>query len=417
MQFPMSTKSQKRLSLSRATNRLTTFQVLTMQTMSPDADFADDLDQGTKMAGSTLQNETSSSRSNKLNALGIAVACGFLLCVILPTALILGEEKGDLVQQELENSARFLLDNANAFGFDNAAPNNDISDGNTNTFGFVNGGSGSPVLSNAVQGNKNVFGGDGVVSVDSEDNVPNNIAQGDTNGFGSDNTAFSIWDPFVFFSGSKSGVAFDSGLFQGEDGFGSFGSFGAVGPNNDAEGTATDTSPSFLRIEAPFQSKLALFNEGIVGQPYADPALLQEDLENAGKFLLNIVVKRNTNVKGFENVGFGGRNPSSSGQGGGRDVFLVGAPVATASFAGAASDSASQPQAAAAESAKGPTVGDTIDDFGTNNQEQDVEEGDLIVSDGERSKSPSYCQGFPHIVDNRSRCSCTNAYFLSFSLI
>jgi hypothetical protein len=368
--------------LSRATktNRLTThktFQVLTMQTMSPDVDFADDLDQGTKMAGSTPLNETSTSRSNKLYALGITVACGFLLCVILPTARILGEEKGGLVQQELKNSARFLFSNANAFGFDNAAPNDDASDGNTNAFGLMNGGSGSPL------GNSNVFGVDSV-GYDDTDAVPSNDAQGNTNGFGYDNAAaFSTLDPFGFFSGSNSGVSFDSGLFQGEIGFGSFGSFGAVDPNDDPEDTGTDTdtdtSPSFLRIEAPFQSKLALFNQGIVGEPYADPALLQEDLGNAGRFFLNLVVKRNTNVKGFENAGFGGRNPNFPGQGGVGQGFSDGFPVAFAS-----SGSASQPQAA--ESATGPTVGDTIDDFGTNNQEQDVEEGDLIVSDGERGK-------------------------------
>jgi hypothetical protein len=371
----------KRTSISFESNKPShnILKVLTMQTMSPDADFVDDLDQGTKMEGSAPQNETSTSRSHKLYALGIAVACAFLLCVILPTALILGEEKGDLVQQELENSARFLLNNGNAFGFDNAAPNNDVSDGNTNTFGFVNGGSGSPVLSNAVQGFKNIFGGGGVDSVDYDDALPINIAQGNINGFGS--AALSIWDAFASFSGSTSGVVIDSGLYQGEDGFGSF---GAIGPNNDPEDTYNDTRPSFLRIEAPFQSKLALFNEGVVGQPYADQALLQEDLENAGRFFLNIVVKRNTNVKGFENVGFGGRNPNFSGRGGGGDVFLVGAPLATVAFS--TSGSASQPQAAAAESAQGPTVGDTIDDFGTNNQEQDVEEGDLIVSDGDRGK-------------------------------
>jgi hypothetical protein len=64
-------------------------------------------------------------------------------------------------------------------------------------------------------------------------------------------------------------------------------------------------------------------------------------------------------------------------------------------------DAAFQPVTAAAESAKGPTVGSTVNDFGTNNQEKDVEEGDLIVSDGERGKWPWASQGFAHIVDNR----------------
>jgi hypothetical protein len=146
-----------------------------------------------------------------------------------------------------------------------------------------------------------------------------------------------------------------------------------VDPEDDS--SDSETRPSFLLIEGPFQANLTLFNEGIVRQSYADPAQLQEDLESAGRFFLNIVIKRNTNVKGFENVGFGGRNPNSF-------VDFVATDVA---FADVAADS-SEPQAAAMESSKSPTVGDTIDDFGTNNQEQDVEEGDLIVSDGDRGK-------------------------------
>jgi hypothetical protein len=146
----------------------------------------------------------------------------------------------------------------------------------------------------------------------------------------------------------------------------------------------TDTEISFLRIEGPFEANLTLFNEDIVGQPYAVPALLREDLENAGRFFLGNVVKRNTNVKGFENVGFGGRNPSS-----------VGIPEVGVAFDGTdfayATITASSPVAAvsapvAAASVAGPAVGNTVNDFGTNNQEKDVEEGDVIVSDGERGK-------------------------------
>jgi hypothetical protein len=147
------------------------------------------------------------------------------------------------------------------------------------------------------------------------------------------------------------------------------------------DSSENETRPSFLLIEGPFQANLTLFNEGIVGQPYADPALLLDDLKNAGNFFLSNVVKRNANVKGFENGGFGGRNPnrfvSTSS-----DIAFAEASGVTA----AADDSASQPQAAATESAKGPTVGDTVNDFGTNNQETNVEEGDVIVSDGERGK-------------------------------
>jgi hypothetical protein len=145
-----------------------------------------------------------------------------------------------------------------------------------------------------------------------------------------------------------------------------------VNPEDDSSGSSA-TRSSYLLIEGPFQANLTLFNEGIVGQPYADPALLTEDLENAGRFFLSNVVKRNANVKGFENAGFGGRSPNS----------FIDFDFATTDVV---FDDASEPQAMAAESGKSPTVGDTVNDFGTNNQEQDVEEGDLIVSDGERGK-------------------------------
>jgi hypothetical protein len=138
-----------------------------------------------------------------------------------------------------------------------------------------------------------------------------------------------------------------------------------------------DTRRSFLLVDGPFPANLTLFNEGIVGQPYANPALLQEDLENAGNFFINNVVKRNTNVKGFENVGFGGRSPNTGG------IPEIGI---TSTFDDIAYATISASSPAAEASAQGPAVGNNVNDFGTNNQETDVEEGDVIVSDGERGK-------------------------------
>jgi hypothetical protein len=138
-----------------------------------------------------------------------------------------------------------------------------------------------------------------------------------------------------------------------------------------------DTRRSFLLVDGPFPANLTVFNEGIVGQPYANPALLQEDLENAGNFFINNVVKRNTNVKGFENVGFGGRSPNTGG------IPEIGI---TSTFDDIAYATISASSPAAEASAQGPAVGNNVNDFGTNNQETDVEEGDVIVSDGERGK-------------------------------
>jgi hypothetical protein len=69
-------------------------------------------------------------------------------------------------------------------------------------------------------------------------------------------------------------------------------------------------------------------------------------------------------------VGFGRQNPN---------MFSFGRPEIAFS---------ESPEAAAGDAtASRPSVGDTIDDFGTNNQETNIEEGDVIVSDGENGKN------------------------------
>lgn len=148
---------------------------------------------------------------------------------------------------------------------------------------------------------------------------------------------------------------------------------------NDDDNDVIEEKASFVAIDGPFPANLTLFGEGVVGKNFTDPALLQEDLENVARFMLSVVVKRNTNAKGFEDAGVGRQNP-------GRFVIFDNNIVFADAPGEGVEDAAERPVAAASPSAGGPEVGDTIDDFGTNNQEENIEEGDFIVSDRDKGK-------------------------------
>jgi hypothetical protein len=122
--------------------------------------------------------------------------------------------------------------------------------------------------------------------------------------------------------------------------------------DNDGNGDSTPVlSSSFLSIEGPFKVNLTLLNENITqGYDPEDPTLFRADVTNAARFFLNGVLKRNSGVFGYDEVG---RGPSTP-------IFAEASP----------GDADTSP------------VGDNLNDFGTNNQEAGVEEGDVIVSDG-----------------------------------
>jgi hypothetical protein len=333
------------------TGTITSSQVNTLQNMSPDLDVAETLEEGFKRAeesplDSPAKAATVRSERNKWYALGI-VACGVLLAVILPTTvmLLLHQHGDEWPETDLEVELEF-----------------------------------NPKVDPRIETDPEGFEGPFQAHLPSFNNR-------------------IIRKPYA-----------DATLLHEhlENGSRSPKRKRKRKPSTSpSDVTTTNTSPSFLQIEGPFQAKLALFNDDIVGQPYADPALLQEDLKNAARFLLDIVVKRNTNVKGFENVGFGGQNPNSFNFR--DDVFFGGVAQGGPVFA------ASPPANA---SAQGPTVDATVNDFGTNNQETDVEEGDVIVSDGERGKQLWASLGFVHNVDIDVAhvLICTFFLFNSFSL-
>lgn len=129
----------------------------------------------------------------------------------------------------------------------------------------------------------------------------------------------------------------------------------------------------------PFESTLKLF-DGNVTMGYENRTELEEDLEQAAWFLINQVVKRNTGVEGYDHIAIG--RPF---WGGGRcfDCTFVDTPTADVTVG---APEGGQEDGAANKGGNG--VGDNLNDHGTNNQEDDVEEGDFVVSDGEMGKWP-----------------------------
>jgi hypothetical protein len=148
--------------------------------------------------------------------------------------------------------------------------------------------------------------------------------------------------------------------------------------NNDKELEATSStgaSKEFVSSNSTFQVRLALFNADIANG-YANEEELKEDLRNAARFLLNNVIQRNIGITdGNGNFGY----PIYPAEG---DTTVSGN-----------STSASRPQASCSDStddtsqvASGGKAEGDGSDFGTNNQEKGVEEGDAIVSDGVNGK-------------------------------
>jgi hypothetical protein len=121
--------------------------------------------------------------------------------------------------------------------------------------------------------------------------------------------------------------------------------------DNENDNTAPSSTASykqFVSSNSTFPVQLALFNGDIVNG-YADEEELKDDLRNAARFLLNNVIQRNIDIAS-------GNGHSGSGHSGSSD---------------------------GSQGEQGPDEGS---EFGTNNQEKGVEEGDAIVSDGVNGK-------------------------------
>mmetsp|Transcript_11406 Transcript_11406/g.21784 ORF Transcript_11406/g.21784 Transcript_11406/m.21784 type:complete len:915 (+) Transcript_11406:67-2811(+) len=121
------------------------------------------------------------------------------------------------------------------------------------------------------------------------------------------------------------------------------------------------TGPNITTFSV-FNPHIANFNEGILKGYESDDALA-EGLGDALRALLDRVVARNIGTPGYENVA-----------GGPMFAFTDGDAIFETTDTGAA------PPAMDAASPDRSPVGDKVNDFGTNNQEQGVEEGDTVVA-------------------------------------
>lgn len=130
------------------------------------------------------------------------------------------------------------------------------------------------------------------------------------------------------------------------------------------------TGPNITAFSV-FNVHLANFSEKILFGYESDDALAK-DLGNAFRVLLDRVVARNLGTPGYEHVAMGG------------PTFAV--------AEGAEIDGAAPPAAPSAAAPERGSVGNAVDDFGTNNQEKDVEEGDTVVANEDFSKFPEMSQ-------------------------
>lgn len=108
---------------------------------------------------------------------------------------------------------------------------------------------------------------------------------------------------------------------------------------------------------------------------YASPDELQTDIQFAGEFVMTQVVKRNLQYSGYEGVGYGRGNPNAFQ----RDANTISAPEMDA-----------MPEKSTTTGG-GSDVAQDLTDYGTNNQEDNVEEGDMVVSDGNLCKLTGAC--------------------------
>jgi len=120
--------------------------------------------------------------------------------------------------------------------------------------------------------------------------------------------------------------------------------------------------------EGPFNTTLGLFNQDIT-RGYSSVEELRTDLEQAAWFLLNEVVRRNTGDQAYYGGGGGYYPMPARGFNDGTQEIAIDAVPSADSTSSYGGDTGGVPE--------------DLTDYGTNNQEQGVEEGDVVVSDGD----------------------------------
>jgi hypothetical protein len=130
-------------------------------------------------------------------------------------------------------------------------------------------------------------------------------------------------------------------------------------PENPPTGDG-DTGRPTITAFTVFNGSLPIFNSNVLSG-YDSEEELAQDLSNAARLLLDRVVARNLGKPGYENLGFAGSRFAVT------DDMQEGAPPMAPGAADAPSNDQKQ------------VVGD-VNDHGTNNQEDGVEEGDKAVA-------------------------------------
>lgn len=137
-----------------------------------------------------------------------------------------------------------------------------------------------------------------------------------------------------------------------------------------------DNDPIFSLSTSPFETNLCYVSENMTNG-FASKDEIANEIGNAAYFLLNQVVKRNTGVPGYQWVGHQGSH-------GPMDMMMSGREYTSKIETDASMGGADQSGSQSAPNDNG--VGNDVTDYGTNNQEEEVEEGDVVVSDGDLGK-------------------------------
>jgi len=178
-------------------------------------------------------------------------------------------------------------------------------------------------------------------------------------------------------------------------------------------GGTEETKTAAAVGSGPYNTTLKLFDETIARGYGGDVELLKADLTQAAWFLLNQVVKRNLQAPGYYwgdqpvGVDVGSSDtavPVNAGMEDGgmmRDDGGMGMNNGESVSGAVANEPASPPGSSSASDgqSQGSTT-DSLSDYGTNNQEDDIEEGDIVVSDGNLGTYPYICARKPPMLWN-----------------
>ena len=158
-----------------------------------------------------------------------------------------------------------------------------------------------------------------------------------------------------------------------------------TGPPTASPHSDPTSSPTAEKLSGPnitafsvFNPHLANFDEGILSGYDSDDDLA-EGLGDALRALLDRVVARNLGTPGYDNVAMGG-------------------PMFAFTDGGIVEDAGAAPPVAPSQATpERGSVDDNVNDFGTNNQEKGVEEGDTVVANQDFSKYSRRCFIRPYL--------------------